>query len=122
MSWGNHARILHQPLKAGLFVVVFAMCCVSLATSAPAQIPFYQGKTITMVYGFAPGGTGDMRGRAVTAGLKKHIPGSPDIVVDYRQGAGARAAANHVYTRTQPDGLTIGVMGSNIITAGVIVE
>jgi tripartite-type tricarboxylate transporter receptor subunit TctC len=75
-----------------------------------------------MVFGFAPGGTGDMRGRAVTAGLKKHIPGSPDIVVDYRQGAGARAAANHVYTRTQPDGLTIGVMGSNLIPAAILGE
>jgi len=113
---------LQQTLRARLFLSVLAIVCVSLATSVVAQTPFYQGKTITMVFGFAPGGTGDMRGRAVTAGLKKHIPGSPDIVVDYRQGAGARAAANHVYTRTQPDGVTIGVMGSNLIPAAVLGE
>jgi tripartite-type tricarboxylate transporter receptor subunit TctC len=114
--------IFRQPLRVWLFVSVLAISCVALTTSALAQTPFYQGKTITMVFGFAPGGTGDMRGRAVTAGLKKHIPGSPDIVFDYRQGAGARAAANHVYTRVQPDGLTIGVAGSNLIPAAILGE
>jgi hypothetical protein len=31
-----------------------------------AQAPFYQGKTITVLQGREPGGTGDLRARAVT--------------------------------------------------------
>ena len=109
-------------LRAWLFLSVLAVSCGFLTTSATGQTPFYQGKTITMVYGSAPGGTGDMRARAVTSGLKRHIPGNPHIVVDYRPGAGARTAANHVYTKAQPDGLTIGVMGSNLIPAALLGE
>ncbi|HWP57362.1 MAG TPA: hypothetical protein VNL14_05705 [Candidatus Acidoferrales bacterium] len=109
-------------LRPRLLILTACVLCVRFASAASAQTPFYQGKTITMVYGSAPGGTGDMRARAVTAALKRHIPGNPDILVDYRPGAGARTAANYVFTKAQPDGLTIGVMGSNLIPAAVLGE
>ena len=41
-----------------------------------AQVPFYQGKTITVISGQEPGGTGDMRLKALLPYLRKHIPGS----------------------------------------------
>ena len=108
--------------RLGICLFLAVLFCMYFPPPLAAQAPFYQRKTITMVYGSAPGGTGDMRARAVTAGLKKHIPGNPDILVDYRPGAGARTAANHIYTKSQPDGLTIGVMGSNLIPAAVLGE
>ncbi len=62
-----------------------------------AQAPFYQGKTITIVQGRDPGGTGDMRVRALMPFLQKYIPGNPTIVNEYMPGGGSRKAANHVY-------------------------
>jgi hypothetical protein len=53
------------------------------------QVPFYQGKTITLVRGSTPGGIGEMRVRALMPYLKKHIPGQPTILIEFMDGAGA---------------------------------
>lgn len=61
-----------------------------LLTSAFAQTPYYQGKTITIIHGRDPGGTGDMRVRAMIPFLQKYIPGNPNIVNEYMPGGGGR--------------------------------
>ena len=53
-----------------------------------AQTPFYQGKTITVIQGRGPGGSGDMRARAITQVLPKSIPGNPSIVHEFMAGGG----------------------------------
>jgi len=46
--------------------------CVWLFPSyALSQTPYYQGKTITMIRGGEPGGTGDMQAKALIPYLKK---------------------------------------------------
>src|SRR6187200_1250963 len=72
------------------------------------QAPFFQGKTITIVQGRDPGGTGDLRVRALVPFLQKYIPGSPTIVMEFMPGGGSRKAANHLFRTSRPDGLTIG--------------
>ena len=39
-----------------------------------AQAPFYQGKTITVIQGRGPGGSGDMRARAITQFCQNIFP------------------------------------------------
>jgi tripartite-type tricarboxylate transporter receptor subunit TctC len=90
--------------------------------SAPAQAPFYQDKTITVVAGTDAGGTADLRIKTVVASLRKHIPGNPTIVVDYMPGGGGRKAANHVFRTSRPDGLTIGAMLSSLVPSAVTGE
>jgi len=55
---------------------------------ASAQVPFYQGKTITIIQGTAPGGSSDMLTRSMMPFLQKHIPGNPTIVSEYMPGGG----------------------------------
>ena len=50
------------------------------------QAPFYQGKTITIIAGTAPGGIGDNRIKSVVPFLRKYIPGNPAVVVQYMVG------------------------------------
>src|SRR6266566_399842 len=64
-----------------------------LSHSLFAQTPFYQGKTITIVHGRAPGGSGDLRVRAVIPFLQKYIPGNPTFVHEYMDGGGGVANA-----------------------------
>lgn len=71
-------------------------------SDASAQTPFYSGKNIVLIIGTDAGGSGDLRTRAVLPVLKKHIPGQPNIVVQYMLGAGGRKAANHMYTSVRP--------------------
>jgi len=87
-----------------------------------AQTPYYQGKTIRLVQGRSPGGSGDIRSRAVAPFLTKYIPGNPKIVSEYMDGAGGRKAANFLFTTARPDGLTIAHVSSGIFTSAVLGE
>jgi len=85
-----------------------------------AQAPFYQGKTITVIQGREPGGTGDMRSRAVTQFLQKYIPGNPTIIHEYMAGGGGLRAANHIFSAAKADGLTIGSVSSGMLSTAVL--
>jgi tripartite-type tricarboxylate transporter receptor subunit TctC len=93
-----------------------------LSGDLQAQAPFYQGKTITIIQGRDPGGTGDMRVRAMIPFLQKYIPGNPTVVSEYMPGGGGRKAANHVYRSARPDGLTIGNPGIGMVSSAVLGE
>ncbi|HEX9274282.1 MAG TPA: hypothetical protein VGA01_18960, partial [Candidatus Binatia bacterium] len=99
-------------------LVLFNLC----PRPAWAQTPLYQGKTITIVQGRDPGGTGDMRVRAMMPFLQKYIPGNPSIVNEYMPGGGSRKAANHVYKSVRPDGLTIGNLGLGMVSSALLGE
>ncbi|MGH7811368.1 MAG: hypothetical protein ACREP5_13915, partial [Candidatus Binatia bacterium] len=85
--------------QISVIVLTAALVGFLLVASGPtlAQTPFFQGKTITIVQGRDPGGTGDIRVRAMLHFLQKHIPGNPTIINEYMPGGGSRKAANHVY-------------------------
>ena len=55
-----------------------------------SQADFYSGKTITIIQDSSPGGVGHLRTNAVIASLKKHIPGNPNMVIHFVEGAGGR--------------------------------
>jgi tripartite-type tricarboxylate transporter receptor subunit TctC len=84
------------------------------APSLEAAAPSYEGKVITIVVGYAPGGGYDRMARLLAKHLPKYIPGKPAITVENRPGAGSMIAANYVYNRAQPDGLTIGTFNRGL--------
>src|SRR5688572_1786767 len=103
-----------------------ALCGAVFIFFAPvaafSQAPFYQGKTITVIQSRSPGGLGDVRVRTLMPYLQKYIPGNPTIVMDYLPGGGGRKAANQIYLKTRPDGLTIGAMSEGIIHSAIVGE
>ena len=63
--------------------------------------------------GYSPGGGFDAYSRTPRAAhAQAHIPGNPTVIVQNRPGAGGRIAANYLYHKVKPDGLTIGHCGS----------
>ena len=78
------------------------------ASRAASVDDFYKGKNVRIVVGFSAGGGFDTYARALARHMGKHIPGSPELVVENMTGAGSLIAANHVYKVAKPDGLTIG--------------
>src|SRR5437764_1096314 len=79
---------------------------------APASAAdFYQGKTLTVIVGYAPGGGVDATARAVTRHLSRFIAGQPNIVVQNMEGAAGLVSVNHMDRRVAPDGLTLAVPG-----------
>ena len=104
------------------FLVAVTIHLLVLPASLFSQTDFYKGKTITIIQGRDPGGTGDLRVRAIMPFLRKHIPGNPTIVNAYMPGGGGIKAANHVFKYVRPDGLTIGRIGGALVANAVLGE
>lgn len=101
------------------FLMLFFLVAPRAALS---QSPFYQGKTITILQGTAPGGSSDMLTRSMMPFLRKHIPGHPTIISEYMPGGGGVKAANHISKNTKPDGLTIGRIGGALVANAILGE
>jgi tripartite-type tricarboxylate transporter receptor subunit TctC len=86
------------------------------------QAPFYQGKTMTIIAGTAPGGIGDNRVKSMVPYLRKYIPGNPAIVVQYMDGGGGRQVGNHMYSNARADGLPVGAFSSSVIGLNLLRE
>ncbi len=103
--------------SAALYALLFIF-----VTPLHSQTPFYQGKTITIIHGRAPGGSGDLRVRAVIPFLQKYIPGNPSFVHEYMDGGGGRKAANFVFSQARADGLNIGNVGGGVVANAILGE
>src|SRR5438128_4566218 len=103
-------------------MVAFLVSFLVAPEAALPQTPFYHGKTVTIIQGRDPGGTGDLRVKALFPFLQKYIPGNPTIVSEFMPGGGSRKAANHIYKSVRPDGLTIGNLGLGMVSSALLGE
>src|SRR6478736_4255265 len=94
-------------LDKKLFAALLAMSLVGGSASAFAQADFYQGKTITVIAGTTAGALYDQWSRLIAQHMGKHIPGKPNMIVQNMPGAGHMIAANYLYNKSKPDGLTL---------------
>jgi tripartite-type tricarboxylate transporter receptor subunit TctC len=101
------------------FSVFFSFFPFDQATEAAAA-PYYQGKTISILVGFSPGGGYDRMARILAAHLPNYIPGKPSVIVQNMPGASGLLAANYLYKIAKPDGLTIGTFERGIILAQLL--
>src|SRR5262245_35446883 len=94
--------------------------CHFAGDAAFSQEPAYKGKTLTIIQGREPGGSGDMRARVVAPFLHKYIPGNPTVLFEYMPGGGGRKAANHIAKVASPDGMTIAHVGGGFVANGIL--
>src|SRR5262245_20476458 len=99
-------------------IALLLAACLMAAMPAAAD-DFYQGKRITLVVGFNPGGGIDTAGRLIAKHLPRFIAGHPGITVQNMEGAGGVVAANYL-NRAAPDGLTLGVPGRTWFIVGAV--
>jgi tripartite-type tricarboxylate transporter receptor subunit TctC len=112
-------------MNANTLAMTWSLGFVLFLADSPrvdAQTPYYQGKTIRLIQGRNPGGSGDTRVKIVAPYLKKYIPGNPNVISEYMSGGGGRKAANYLYSSARPDGLTIGHVSSGVVTTAVLGE
>lgn len=89
--------------RFGLALLSGVLAC----TQAPAQPVSFQGKTVTMIVGYAAGGGTDAFGRLTASFLGNYLPGSPAVVVRNVPGANGLVAMNYFVQQVVPDGYTI---------------
>ena len=105
--------------RLALCVSVHVMV-ILLAGDAFSQADYYKGKTIKIIRGGGPGGSGEFQTRALMKFLEKYVPGQPRIMMEYIEGAAGRKAANVIYGSTKPDGLTIGSIGAGLVVGPIL--
>jgi len=98
----------------GISIFVIFVLAILCAIPQPQAAPYYQGKTITFIVGFAPGGAYDRNTRLLARYLPKYIPGEPALIVQNMPGGSSMIAANHVFRVSKPDGLTIGSINQGL--------
>lgn len=108
-------------MKSRIILIILMASLVALTLFAAAirnvtADDFYKGKTIRFIVGYAPGGGYDTYTRAVARHIGRHIPGNPSTVVENMEGAGSLLAANYMFNKADPDGLTVGNFNSGMVT------
>lgn len=109
-------------MATGRMAAIFTLCLtaaplamaqegVGKAATEPSQqslADFYGGNQLNLLVGSAPGGGYDLYARHVARHFARHLPGSPNIVVQNMPGAGGLVLANHLATRAPRDGTVFG--------------
>lgn len=85
-----------------------------------AAEPYYKGKKVVIVVGYAAGGGFDLVARLLAKHLPNHFPGKPVFIVRNIEGATSMIAANHLYNEAKPDGLTFGTLNSGLPLAQLL--
>jgi tripartite-type tricarboxylate transporter receptor subunit TctC len=98
-------------------VIVLLLLAAIISPKVGFSAPYYEGKVITLVVGFAPGGGYDRIARLLSKSLPKYIPGKPSIVVQNMPGGAGLLCANHLYNVPKPDGLTLATFERGLILA-----
>ena len=104
----------------GFWITVFSIGILLTAVTDSPGTSYYEGKTISIVVGFGPGGGYDRIARLLAKHLPKHIPGRPTIIVQNMVGGGSMIAASYLYNVARPDGLTIGTIEKGLAFAQLL--
>jgi tripartite-type tricarboxylate transporter receptor subunit TctC len=103
-----------------LLMIGLVSLLLFFADSRAYGASIFEGKTITIVVGYKPGGGYDRYARLIGKYLPKYIAGNPGAVVQNMPGASSVIAANYLYSVAKPDGLTIGTFNNATVTAQLI--
>lgn len=103
--------------KKFLCAVNLVLGLIFITTALPQALAeeFYAGKMIRVVPGFPPGGGYDTYTGVVARHIGKYMPGNPTRIVENMPGAGSLVAANTMYKKAKPDGLTVWILNSGLV-------
>ncbi len=84
--------------------LALAAAAVISVTGMASAADYYEGKTITCIVPYAPGGGTDSFFRVVVPHLARLIPGQPEIIINNMSGAGGMKANNYASNEAPNDG------------------
>jgi len=92
-------------LRSDAAIAVIALTAFSAAPAhADGVADFYKDKTVTIMVGFGAGGGYGLYARTLSQHMGRHIPGNPNIVLQFMVGAGGVKVANYFYNVAARDG------------------
>jgi tripartite-type tricarboxylate transporter receptor subunit TctC len=109
-------RIHFKALRGGAAAALAAVTVAGAATAARADAvaDYYQGRNLSVIISFAPGGGYDTYARTIIQHMPGHIPGKPTMVLQHMPGGGGVKAANYFENVAPKDGSVIGMIADSI--------
>ena len=80
----------------------------------------FAGKTVNVIVPYTEGGGTDLYARLFVPYLRKHLPGTPTVVIRNMPGGGSIMGSNHFDKQAKPDGLTIVATSSSTLVAQLL--
>ena len=97
-------------MKRAITVLASALAFASPAVAQTAEPSFFAGKTITLLIGYAAGGTYDATARLVARHMPRHLPGQPMMLPQNLPGSGGIKTILNLYSVAPRDGTTLGML------------
>lgn len=95
---------------AGRLVGRMAIAMTLAVSPAAAQVPFYQGKQLSMLINFGAGSSTDIEARLFGRHIGKHIAGSPTLIMQNKPGAGGLTGGLYMGEVAPKDGTMFGYL------------
>lgn len=99
---------------------VIVAAILAPAAALAADEAFYAGKTIRVIVPAGPGGVYGLYGQVVAPHFSRHIPGQPQIIMQYMPGGGGLVAANHFANVASQDGTTLAMPHDSLVLYQVL--
>ena len=106
---------MFKPMIAGLAGAVLAASAFSAPASSADLMSMYKDKQVTIVFGFSVGGTYGQYSLMLADGLKRLIPGQPNVITQSMPGAGGLKASNYAANVMPKDGMFIFMPPDSIV-------
>jgi len=97
-------------MKQAATALVFSCMFAGSLAAQTAEPAFFAGKTITILIGYAAGGTYDATARLIARHMAKHIPGQPIMLPQNLPGSGGIKTVLNLYSVAPRDGATLGML------------
>lgn len=108
--------------NAVILSAMSAALALTVMAAAPASAqprPFYEGRTVTIVVGYSPAGGYDNYARMLARHFGRHIPGSPNVIVQNMPGAATLTAVRYLDAAAPQDGTVITMFDPGLITESI---
>lgn len=96
---------------------LFATTIVGGVANAQSPAEFYKGRNLTITVAGGAGASLGLYCRLVAKHWSRHIPGKPNVVCQFRPGAGGTKAAAYMYNAAPKDGSVVGEVLSPSVLA-----
>jgi tripartite-type tricarboxylate transporter receptor subunit TctC len=112
---------IQSPSRIGSLAALLLAALPSGSAAAQEATDFYKGKTISILVGAGEGGSFVPYAQVLAEHMKRHIPGSPNIIVRTMGGQGGGLDTAIQMQNTQPrDGTVMAMTQQTIVLAQVI--
>ncbi len=97
-------------IKQAATALALGCALAGSAAAQTAETSFFAGKTITILIGYAAGGTYDATARLIARHMPNHIPGHPNMLPQNLPGSGGIKTVLNLYSVAPKDGTTLGML------------